>query len=88
MVAAPAQSPGEGERGGMTTSLGSNAAFVCRAVKTGTLEVVLFRLLRNLWKERKREREALPAPSLALCVNGEASCAIAPWTRPHAIVLN
>lgn len=48
MVAAPARSPGEAEPGGMTTSPGSNAAFVCLAVKTGTLEFVLFRLLRNL----------------------------------------
>ena len=43
----PSSDPGRGGVGGMTTSLGSNAAFVCLAVKTGMLELVLFRLLRN-----------------------------------------
>lgn len=85
MAAAPAQSPAEGERGGMTTSLGSNAAFVCWAVKTGTLELVLFSLLRNLWKKQKERERERPFP--VLCVNGEARCAIAPWTHPHMVVL-
>lgn len=56
MTPAPAQTPGEGEWGHMTTRPGSNAAFVCLAVKTGTLELVLFRLLRNLEKQRKKEK--------------------------------
>lgn len=64
MVAAPAQTPAEVAWGGVTTSPSSNAAFVWRAVKTGTLALVLFRLLRNLEKKWKKERETpfqLPA---------------------------
>lgn len=39
-------------------------------------------------EEKKSEREALPAPFQAPCVNGEACCALVPWTCPRAIVLN
>lgn len=64
--AALAQTPAEGAWGGMTTSLGSNAAFVCLAVQTGTLELVLFRLLRNpgenILAKRVRERPSQPPP--------------------------
>ena len=61
----PSSDPCRGGVGGMTTSLGSNAAFVCPAVKTGTLELVLFRLLRNSVKkisEKERERPSQPRP--------------------------
>ena len=61
----PSSDPGRGGVGGMTTSLGSNAAFVCPAVKTGTLELVLFRLLRNSEKnilEKERVRPSQPPP--------------------------
>lgn len=63
----PSSDPGRGGVGGTTTSLGSNAAFVCPAVKTGTLELVLFRLLRNsekkiFKKEGERPSQLPPRP--------------------------
>lgn len=64
----PSSDPGRGGVGGMTASLGSNAAFVWLAVKTGTLELVLFRLLRN-W-EKKIIEKSCPA----LCTHPGLLC--------------
>ena len=80
----PSSDPGRGGVGGMTTSLGSNAAFVCLAVKTGTLEFVLFRLLRNseekiFEKERGRPSQPPPWP--------QAWTPVAPRLQDHEVEL-